>query len=93
MMILGTGFYPSWQRVSWLDTEAGDCGERKLVMPTVTPKCFISNWWRGAGGRKPAGEVADDAAGSGAEHGTRIRVTIGDVSRFRGASRWRVIWD
>jgi len=31
MMIIGCDFHPSWQQVSWLDTETGDCGERKLV--------------------------------------------------------------
>ena len=31
MMIIGCDFHPSWQQISWLDTESGDCGERKLV--------------------------------------------------------------
>jgi transposase len=31
MMIIGCDFHPSWQQVSWLDSESGDCGERKLV--------------------------------------------------------------
>ncbi len=31
MMIIGCDFHPSWQQVSWLDTETGECGERKLV--------------------------------------------------------------
>jgi transposase len=31
MMIIGCDFHPSWQQVSWVDTETGDCGERKLV--------------------------------------------------------------
>jgi hypothetical protein len=31
MMIIGCDFHPSWQQVSWLDTETGDAGERKLV--------------------------------------------------------------
>jgi len=31
MMIIGCDFHPSWQRVSWLDTETGETGERKLV--------------------------------------------------------------
>jgi transposase len=31
MMIIGCDFHPSWQQVSWLDSETGDCGERKLV--------------------------------------------------------------
>jgi transposase len=31
MMIIGCDFHPSWQQVSWLDTETGDNGEQKLV--------------------------------------------------------------
>jgi Transposase len=31
MMIIGCDFHPSWQQVGWLDTESGECGERKLV--------------------------------------------------------------
>jgi hypothetical protein len=44
MMIIGCDFHPSWQQVSWLDSETGDWGERKLVHASVTPKFFISNW-------------------------------------------------
>ena len=31
MIILGCDFHPSWQQVSWLDTETGETGEQKLV--------------------------------------------------------------
>jgi len=31
MMIIGCDFHPSWQQISWLDTETGETGERKLV--------------------------------------------------------------
>jgi len=31
MMIIGCDFHASWQQVSWLDTETGETGERKLV--------------------------------------------------------------
>ena len=31
MMIIGCDFHPSWQQGSWLDTETGETGERKLV--------------------------------------------------------------
>ena len=30
-MIIGCDFHPSWQQVSWLDSETGESGERKLV--------------------------------------------------------------
>ncbi len=31
MMIIGCDFHPSWQQVSWVNTETGETGERKLV--------------------------------------------------------------
>jgi transposase len=40
MMIIGCDFHPSWQQVSWLDTETGDCGERKLVHASGDAKLF-----------------------------------------------------
>src|SRR5271156_1889842 len=40
MMIIGCDFHPSWQQVSWLDTESGDCGERKLVHASGDAKMF-----------------------------------------------------
>ena len=40
MMIIGCDFHPSWQQVSWLDSETGDCGERKLVHADGDAKMF-----------------------------------------------------
>jgi transposase len=40
MMIIGCDFHPSWQQVSWLDTETGDCGERKLVHASGDAQAF-----------------------------------------------------
>jgi transposase len=31
MTIIGCDFHPGWQMISWLDTETGDTGERKLM--------------------------------------------------------------
>jgi transposase len=31
MMIIGCDFHPSWEQISWLDTETGETGEQKLV--------------------------------------------------------------
>jgi transposase len=31
MMIIGCDFHPSWQQVSWLDTDTGETGDQKLV--------------------------------------------------------------
>jgi transposase len=31
MLIIGCDFHPSWQQVTWLDTETGETGEQKLV--------------------------------------------------------------
>jgi transposase len=40
MMIIGCDFYPSWQQVSWLDTETGETGERKLVQASGDAERF-----------------------------------------------------
>jgi hypothetical protein len=40
MMIIGCDFHPSWQQVSWLDTETGETDERKLVHATGDSKTF-----------------------------------------------------
>ena len=40
MMIIGCDFHPSWQQVSWVDTETGDSGERKLVHASGEAKLF-----------------------------------------------------
>ena len=39
-MIIGCDFHPSWQQVCWVDTETGECGERKLVHATGDAKMF-----------------------------------------------------
>ena len=40
MMTIGCDFHPRWQQVSWLETETGDCGERKLVHANGDAKMF-----------------------------------------------------
>jgi transposase len=40
MMIIGCDFHPSWQQVSWLDTETGETGEQKLVHARGDAKRF-----------------------------------------------------
>jgi transposase len=40
MMIIGCDFHPSWQQITWLDTETGETGERKLVHATGEAKVF-----------------------------------------------------
>ena len=40
MMIIGCDFHPSWQQVSWLNTETGEAGEQKLVHGTGEAKRF-----------------------------------------------------
>ncbi len=40
MMIIGCDFHPSWQQVSWVDTETGETGERKLVHATGEAEQF-----------------------------------------------------
>ena len=40
MMIIGCDFHPSWQMISWLDTESGETGERKLMHATGEARQF-----------------------------------------------------
>src|SRR5207247_5437656 len=40
MMIIGCDFHPSWQQVSWLDTETGESGEQKLVQASGDAERF-----------------------------------------------------
>jgi transposase len=40
MMIIGCDFHPSWQQVSWVDTETGETGEQKLVHAEGQAKAF-----------------------------------------------------
>src|SRR5882724_9391914 len=40
MMIIGCDFHPSWQQVSWLDTETGETGEQKLPHASGDAKQF-----------------------------------------------------
>ena len=39
-MIIGCDFHPSWQQISWLDSETGETGERKLVHATGDARQF-----------------------------------------------------
>ena len=40
MMIIGCDFHPSWQQVSWLDTETGESSEGKLVHASGETQAF-----------------------------------------------------
>jgi transposase len=40
MMIIGCDFHPSWQQVSWVDTETGETGEQKLIHAAGEAKTF-----------------------------------------------------
>ncbi len=44
MMIIGCDFHPSWQQVSWLDTETGETGEQKLVHAVGEAQQFYQQW-------------------------------------------------
>lgn len=43
-MIIGCDFHPSWQQVSWLDTETGETGERKLVHASGQAQQFYESF-------------------------------------------------
>jgi hypothetical protein len=40
MMIIRCDYHPSWQQLAWVDTETGECGERKLVHAAGEAKMF-----------------------------------------------------
>ena len=40
MMIIGCDFHPSWQQVSWVDTETGETGEEKRMHATGEAERF-----------------------------------------------------
>jgi transposase len=40
MMIIGCDFHPSWQQITWVDTETGETGEQKLVHASDDAKRF-----------------------------------------------------
>ena len=48
MMIIGCDFHPSWQQVSWLDTETGETGEQKLVHASGDARTFYAQLARPA---------------------------------------------
>jgi transposase len=31
MIIIGADYHPSVQQIAWIDTETGECGERRLL--------------------------------------------------------------
>jgi transposase len=44
MMIIGCDFHPSWQQVSWLNTETGEVEEQKLVHADGDARQFYQQW-------------------------------------------------
>src|SRR5262250_1338144 len=49
MMIIWGGFHPSWQQVSWLDTETGEAGAQKLVHAAGEAPGFYRHRYGGDG--------------------------------------------
>jgi hypothetical protein len=90
MMIIGCDFHPSRQQVSWLDTETGDCGERKLVHASGDAKMFYRQL--GAPARRLVRAVGDvepadrQARRCGAARGRRpCAGAVADDATGRGA--------
>ena len=85
MIILGCDFHPSWQQVSWLDTETGETGEQQLVHAEGQAQEFYQELSAPALiGMEATGNsqwfvelVADDAAGSGPVHSAGVRAYPG----------------
>jgi len=44
MIIIGCDFHPSWQMISWLNTETGETGERKLMHGNGEVQQFYRGW-------------------------------------------------
>ena len=49
MMIIGCDFHPSWQQVSWPETESGDCGEQKLGHASGEAPQFYQHLYKDVG--------------------------------------------
>src|SRR5579863_2325127 len=46
MIIIGCDFHPRWQQICWLDTEAGETGEKKLMHATGEAEQYYSGLTR-----------------------------------------------
>ena len=83
MIIIGCDFHPSWQMISWLDTETGETGERKLMHATGEARQFYEGL---------AGAVRVGLESTGNSHWfvdllTELghEVWIGDAARIRAS--------
>jgi transposase len=83
MIIIGCDFHPSWQMISWLDTESGEIGERKLMNATGEARQFYEDL---------AGAVRVGLEATGNSHWfvdllTELghEVWIGDAARIRAS--------
>ena len=38
MLIIGCDYHPSIQQIAWVDTETGECGERRLTHSAAEPQ-------------------------------------------------------
>ena len=43
MLIVGCDYHPSVQQIAWLDTESGECGERRLLHSNGEAEAFYRN--------------------------------------------------
>jgi transposase len=82
-MIIGCDFPSSWQQVSWLDTETGDCGEQRLVHAKRQRQTVLSttggagvDWHGGHGHSQWFIELVEDVG---------HEIWIGDAAQIRGS--------
>ncbi len=61
MMIIGCDFHPSWQQVSWLDTETGESGSGSWCMPRGKPSVLSAT---ASAGADRHGSLRETASGS-----------------------------
>jgi transposase len=45
MIIIGVDYHPSVQQIAWLDTETGECGERRLLHNNGEAEQFYREPW------------------------------------------------
>jgi transposase len=43
MLIIGCDYHPSVQQIAWVDTENGECGERRLLHSDGEAEGFIAS--------------------------------------------------
>jgi transposase len=83
MIIIGCDFHPSWEMISWLDTETGETGERKLMHETGEARQF----YQGLAGKVRVGLESTGNAHWFVDMLQKMghEVWVGDAARIRAS--------